>query len=430
MTSVSETALFPVLIHLLKVVICSNHQIKSHMMDTGHVPECFGQSYTVPIPKASCNAHSKSVTVNDFRGISISPIISKVLEHCILDRYRKFFETNDSQFGFKKDSGCSHPLYTLRCVTDYFISHGSTVNLCALDVSKAFDKMNHHGLFVKLMDRRIPNGLLLLLENWFKIGVTCVKWANLFSVFYEVPCGIRQGGVLSPYLFAVYIDSVAEKVRAKLLGCHIKMTCLSIILYADDILLLAPSINALQKILHVCEKELDWLDLTINVSKSSCMRIGPRFKAHCSNIVSIHGHEINWSNSIRYLGVYLTANNVYSCSFSHAKRSFYRSFNAIFGRVGRVASEEVVVELMKKKCLPILYYAIEVCPLNKAHINSLDFAVGSCFSKIFCIKSRETITECMRLFNCQSVKDVADKRRLNFIKNYSASFNSLYKLFS
>jgi len=106
--------------------------------------------------------------------------------------------------------------------------------------------------------------------------------------------------------------------------------------------------------------------------------------------------------------VYLTANNVYFCSFSHAKRSFYRSFNAIFGRVGRMASE-VVVELMKKKCLSILYYAIEVCPLNKAHVNSLDFAVGSCFSKIFCTKSRETISECMQLFNCQSIKDVAGK---------------------
>ena len=75
------------------------------------------------------------------------------------------------------------------------------------------------------------------------------------------------------------------------------------------------------------------------------MRMGPRFKVHCSNIVSIHGHEIN---SICYLGVYLTANNAYSCPFSHAKiskRSFYRPFNAIFGSVGHVASEEVVVEL-------------------------------------------------------------------------------------
>jgi len=83
------------------------------------------------------------------------------------------------------------------------------------------------------------------------------------------------------------------------------------------------------------------------------MRMGPRFKVHCSDIVSIYGHEIKWANSIRYLGVCLTANSVHFCSFSHANRSFYRSFNAIFERVGRVASEEIVVELMKKKCIPV-----------------------------------------------------------------------------
>jgi len=62
-----------------------------------------------------------------------------------------------------------------------------------------------------------------------------------------------------------------------------------------------------------------------------------------------------------------------------------------------------------------LYYATEVCPLDKAHINSLDVAVGSRFNKMFGIKSRETITECMRLINSQSVKNVADKRRQDFI---------------
>jgi len=85
------------------------------------------------------------------------------------------------------------------------------------------------------------------------------------------------------------------------------------------------------------------------------------------SVVSTSGHVITWSNDIRYLGVYLTANNVYSCSFSHAKRSFYRAFNGIFGSVGRVASEEVVVELMKKKCLPILYYARSYSPEQSTH---------------------------------------------------------------
>jgi len=101
--------------HPLLLVILS--KLFNCMMDTGHVPECFGQSYTMPIPKASCNVRIKSDTVNDFRGISISPVISKVLEHCTLDGRRKFFETSDSQFGFKNDSGCSRALYTLRCVT-------------------------------------------------------------------------------------------------------------------------------------------------------------------------------------------------------------------------------------------------------------------------------------------------------------------------
>ena len=126
------------------------------MVRLGHVPASFGQSYTVPLLKNASNAYRKSVTMNDFRGISISPVILKVLEHCILDRYDCLFTTSDNQFGFKKASSCSHAIYVLRCVTDYYVQSGSTVNICAIDVAKAFDKMNHHGLFVKLMKRHIP----------------------------------------------------------------------------------------------------------------------------------------------------------------------------------------------------------------------------------------------------------------------------------
>ena len=109
----------------------------------------------------------------------------------------------------------------------------------------AFDKMNHQGLFIKLMDRGLPNKLLVLLENWFNIGVTCVKWGSVYSAFFELSCGIRQGGVLSPYLFAVFIDSVVERVRASGIGCYVKFVCFSVILYADDIMLIAPSVTAL-----------------------------------------------------------------------------------------------------------------------------------------------------------------------------------------
>ena len=64
---------------------------------------------------------------------------------------------------------------------DYYVKFGSTVNLCALDISKAFDKMNHYGLFIKLMNKFVPINLLRVLEVWFAIGSTCIKWCRLIS---------------------------------------------------------------------------------------------------------------------------------------------------------------------------------------------------------------------------------------------------------
>ena len=68
---------------------------------------------------------------------------------------------------------------------------------------------------------------------------------------------------------------------------------------------------------------------------------------------------------------------------SNSKRSFYRSFNAIFGKVGRLAAEPVTVELLKSTCLPSLYYGLEACPLSSADFKSLEYVVVGAFMKIF-----------------------------------------------
>jgi len=85
---------------------------------------------------------------------------------------------------------------------------------------------------------------------------------------------IRQGGVLSPCLSAIFIDSIVDRVRDSGLGCYLRMTCFSILMYADDIVLLAPSVHALQLLLRICEDELSRLDMRLNNNKSVCIRIG------------------------------------------------------------------------------------------------------------------------------------------------------------
>ena len=133
-----------------------------------------------------------------------------------------------------------------------------------LDLSKAFDRMNHSALFSKLKDGKLSNEILRILELGFSISVTFVKWNGYNSHFFRLLAGVRQRGVLSPFLFAVFIDSVVEKIKLTGVGCHYFSVCLSVFLYADDTLLIAPSVSALQILLSACDEELTRLGMQIN----------------------------------------------------------------------------------------------------------------------------------------------------------------------
>jgi len=131
------------------------------IMSTGHVPLVSDLSNTVPLPKEDRSV--KNNTVENYRAISISPIVSKIFEHCVLKRYNNFFDSSYNQFGFKKNSSCSHAVYSVRKVVEHYVNGGSTVNVCLLDLSKAFDKVNHFPLYIELMNRSVPITLVLCL---------------------------------------------------------------------------------------------------------------------------------------------------------------------------------------------------------------------------------------------------------------------------
>ena len=89
-----------------------------------------------------------------------------------------------------------------------------------------------------------------------------------------------------------YNDDVIEYVHSQNVGCMYNLVNVSIILYADDILLLSPSVQSLQQLLSACEAKLRQLDLAINVKKSVCLRVGPRCHSSCSPIVMSDGQAL------------------------------------------------------------------------------------------------------------------------------------------
>ena len=246
------------------------------------------RSYIVPISKPK-EVDSKPLTCDDFRGIAISPVLTKTFEHrTILNRFASFFSTSPNQFGFKKGIGCSHAIRSVRNIVDSFIQGGSTVTLCAIDLYKAFDKVNHYALFSKLMKRFVPNELLIIIERWLSNCCSCVKWNDTWSDFFTFDFGVRQCSVLSPFLYTLYLDNISNLISSK--------TGVYIVLYADDILLMAPAVDVADQLLKsVVERELINLDMVINEKKSCCLRIGPR----CNSCLSPSIYFIWSRNSMK-----------------------------------------------------------------------------------------------------------------------------------
>ena len=85
---------------------------------------------------------------------------------------------------------------------------------------------------------------------------------------------------------------------------------------------------------------------------------------------------------------------VFKCSLDYAKKGFYRAANAIFGKVGRIASEEVILQVIISKCIPVLLYGLEACPLVKSELSSLDFVINRFFMKMFNTNDMHIVRNC------------------------------------
>ena len=147
----------------------------------------------------------------------------------------------------------------------------------------------------------------------------------------------------------------------------------------------------------------------------------------CDSITTVGG-ALPWVNNFRYLGIVLVKSRTFRCSLTDAKKSFYRSVNAIFGRIGRQSSEEVVLQLMSSKCLPILLYGLEACPLTKSDLNSLDFVVNRFLMKLFKTVNLEIIAECRIFFNVPLPSCSILHRANTFTKKYSNCGNVLCRV--
>jgi len=253
---------------------------------------------------------------------------------------------------------------------------------------------------------------------WYDKGTASVKWENCISKKFKVRAGVRQGSILSPFLFTLYIDNLISQLHSSGYGCYIGDIFLGCFVYADDILLLSNSFTDMQMLLNLCFSLITDLNLSFNSNKSMFLRIGARFAACCAPL-NLGGHILEKVHCIRYLGITIMEGRKFNCNFDPVKSSFYRSFNSIYRKSKMNESELISVFLTQTICLPILTYALEASGPNRAAILSLDNAIDNSIRKIFSICSVSNVSSVKDFIGIESIGTTHKLRWCKFILCFS-----------
>ena len=192
----------------------------------------------VPIVKNKCGNITDS---NNYRPIALATIVSKLFESVLLLKCEYCLTTSANQFGFKKAHSTDLCIYALKEFIEHYKSRNTTVFVTFLDASKAFDRIDHWLLFKKLIAKDVPLFIIRLLLYWYSHQQMCIRWGNTFSSLFSVSNGVKQGGILSPALFNIYMDGLSTSLNFSNIGGHIGGNLLNHLCYADDMCLISLS---------------------------------------------------------------------------------------------------------------------------------------------------------------------------------------------
>ena len=322
---------------------------------TGKFPDKLKLAKIVPIYKKDCENN-----FDNYRPISLLPSLSKIFERIMHNQLHEYFSSNElyytSQYGFR--SMHSTELATLELIDRNICDmdkNGTPINIY-LDLSKAFDTIDHSILLYKLRHYGITDNSLLLLKSYLTNRKQYVQFDDVNSELLVIKTGVPQGSILGPLLFLIYINDIA----------HLS-TKFHPIVYADDTTLTA-TLNAFKitksanEINVELEKVTDWLKLnklSLNINKTKAMLFHtPRKKVNPPKIL-IQGTEVEFVEEFNFLGIILDKHLSWIPHLQHIAKKISKTIG-IMNRLKNVVPSQTLLTIYQSLVMPYLNYGILV----------------------------------------------------------------------
>lgn len=331
-------------IHLPRVLCMFVNLCLGH----SYLPEKLMRTIVVPIIK---NKTSDSSVLSNYRPISLATIVAKVLDSLLVGQLDKHLKINDAQFGFRPGLSTESAILCLKQTVQYYTARKTPVFACYLDLSKAFDLVAYTVLWDKLQhETDLPREIINMFKFWYANQQNRVRWANSFSAEYRLECGVRQGGLSSPALFNLYMNNLIDELSRTGIGCHIDGVCINNISYADDMVLLSPSVRGLRKLIEVCESYAGTHGLKYNSTKSELMVFKAGSKSYNTvPPVMLCGRPLNRVANFKYLGHLVSDDLKDNADIERERRSLAVRCGMLARRFARCTAQ-VKVTLFKAYC--------------------------------------------------------------------------------
>ena len=245
---------------------------------------------------------------SSYRAIAGSSIILKLFDKVILLLWGHLLCTDSLQFGYKVGTSTTQCSWLVQEVANFYLRSGTQPIITLLDCSKAFDTCKFSILFSRLIERGMPVLVTRVMIFVYEEQYAWVKWGNSKSSVFSILNGTRQGSILSPALFALYVDELLVELRTLGIGCHVAGVFMGAFGFCDDLLLLAPTRDGMQIMLDSQRFALKYnlqfsTDPNPAKSKTKCIFVcGKAKKAKKPVPLVLDGKCLPWVESAPHLG--------------------------------------------------------------------------------------------------------------------------------
>ena len=248
----------------------------NYVWTSGKWPPDWQKAFMIPLYKKV----GSQLEPGNYRNLSIMSIVAKLFEKILDKRIRKWSERvhalSDLQGGFRCDRATIDQIFIMNEIIAERHERGLSSFLAFIDVRKAYDRVWRPGLWHKLREIGIGGRCFDLLQAMFSRVVRKVLINGDFTEEFEVCAGVPQGSVLSPYMYAVYINGLHRALADAGLGMRVHGRLVPLLLYADDIVLLARSADELKAMLRVTYEYARKWRFDINHGKSNVCVFGSK----------------------------------------------------------------------------------------------------------------------------------------------------------